>query len=157
MFTLFIVRHVIFCIFLILVILLQTGKGGGMGTAFGGASQTVFGPRGAGSFIGKITGAVAILFMLTSLILAYLSSPRNSGLAEKVSALNESLPVGEEVNLEEPQKDIADTATTKPDAAPAQENETDAGKPSAPNAVKNPVEAQGMGEKETEKEDSTAQ
>ena len=89
MFTLLVVLHVIFCVFLILVILLQTGKGGGMGAAFGGASQTVFGPRGAGSFIGKLTGIVAALFMLTSLVLAYMSSSGNSGVADKVSALND--------------------------------------------------------------------
>jgi preprotein translocase subunit SecG len=126
MFTLFIILHVIFCIFLILVILLQTGKGSGMGTAFGGASQTVFGPRGAGSFIGKITGAVAILFMLTSLILAYMSSAQSSGVADKVSALNESFrPRAEEVDLGETGKD---TAAQKPDASPDKEAQVDAGK-----------------------------
>jgi preprotein translocase subunit SecG len=83
------VLHVIFCLFLILVILLQTGKGAGMGVAFGGASQTVFGPRGAGSFIGKATGIVAALFMVTSLVLAYFSSSKSTGIAEKAEALAE--------------------------------------------------------------------
>ncbi len=91
MYTLLIVLHVIFCVFLILVILLQTGKGAGIGAAFGGGSQTVFGPRGAGSFIGKLTGIVAALFMLTSLILAYLSSSSGTGVADKVNAMNEVL------------------------------------------------------------------
>lgn len=81
------VLHVVFCVFLILVILLQTGKGAGMGVAFGGASQTVFGPRGAGSFIGKATGVVAALFMVTSLTLAWFSSSRGTGIAEKAGAL----------------------------------------------------------------------
>lgn len=89
MFTLFIVLHVIFCIFLILVILLQTGKGAGIGAAFGGGSQTVFGPRGAGSFIGKVTGTVAALFMITSIILAYLSTSGTSGVEERARALVE--------------------------------------------------------------------
>lgn len=88
--TLIIVLHSIFCVFLILVILLQTGKGAGMGAAFGGGgSQTLFGPRGAGSFIGKLTGVVAALFMLTSITLAKLSSSQRTGIADRVSALNE--------------------------------------------------------------------
>jgi preprotein translocase subunit SecG len=83
------VLHVIFCLFLILVILLQTGKGAGMGVAFGGASSTVFGPRGAGSFIGKATAIVAALFMITSLLLAWASSSKSTGIADKAGALAE--------------------------------------------------------------------
>lgn len=63
--------HVIVCIILILVILLQAGKGANMGAAFGGSSQTVFGSSGPASFLGKMTTIVAILFMLTSLTLSY--------------------------------------------------------------------------------------
>ena len=63
--------HVIVCIILILVILLQAGKGANMGAAFGGSSQTVFGSSGPASFLGKMTTVVAILFMLTSLTLSY--------------------------------------------------------------------------------------
>jgi preprotein translocase subunit SecG len=67
--------HVLVCVFLILVILLQAGKGGGMGAAFGGAgAQTVFGGRGAQTFLGKITAGAAAVFMLTSLTLAYQAS-----------------------------------------------------------------------------------
>ncbi len=103
MHTLLIVLHVIFCVFLILVILLQTGKGAGIGAAFGGgSSQTVFGPRGAGSFIGKLTGVVAALFMLSSLTLAYLSSSTATGLAEKVRerGLGEHSGQAQDVDLE---------------------------------------------------------
>ncbi len=115
MFTLFIVLHVIFCIFLILVILLQTGKGAGIGAAFGGGSQTVFGPRGAGSFIGKVTGAVAGLFMLTSMILAFLSTSRSDNVAKAVEALKaEKATAVENVSLNEPK----DTSAT-PEAVPA--------------------------------------
>ena len=68
MITLVTVIHVLVCIFLILVILLQAGKGGGMGAAFGGAgAQTVFGGRGAQTFLGKVTSVSAVIFMLTSL------------------------------------------------------------------------------------------
>ena len=64
--------HVSVCIALILLVLLQRGKGADMGAAFGGSSQTVFGSRGATSFLHKITAAAAIIFMLTSLSLAFL-------------------------------------------------------------------------------------
>jgi preprotein translocase subunit SecG len=73
------VLHILVCIFLILIILLQAGKGGGMGAAFGGAgAQTVFGGRGAQTFLGKVTSISAFLFMLTSLTLAYNSSRSKS-------------------------------------------------------------------------------
>jgi preprotein translocase subunit SecG len=69
--------HIVVCIALILIVLLQTGKGADMGAAFGvGASQTLFGSTGAGSFLGKMTTVVAVVFMLTSLILAYVSGHR---------------------------------------------------------------------------------
>jgi preprotein translocase subunit SecG len=63
--------HVLVCIILILVILLQAGKGANMGAAFGGSSQTVFGSSGPAGFLGKMTTVVAIIFMLTSLTLSY--------------------------------------------------------------------------------------
>jgi len=73
MFTFFTLLHVIVCITLILIVLLQTGKGADMGAAFGGATQTVFGSTGPAGFLNKLTTAVAILFMITSLSLCYLS------------------------------------------------------------------------------------
>lgn len=72
--TLLILLHVLVSLILILIVLLQTGKGASLGAAFGGASQTIFGSRGPGSFLGKLTTAAAIIFMLTSLVLAILSS-----------------------------------------------------------------------------------
>jgi preprotein translocase subunit SecG len=83
--TLVTVLHVVVCVFLILVILLQAGKGGG-GLGFGGgAAQTVFGGRGSQTFLGKVTSAMAAIFMITSLTLAYQSSKRTS-LMEKARA-----------------------------------------------------------------------
>jgi preprotein translocase subunit SecG len=64
--------HVAVCIALILIVLLQRGKGASMGAAFGGSSQTVFGSAGATSFLSKITAAAAVVFMITSLGLAFL-------------------------------------------------------------------------------------
>lgn len=71
---LLIVIHVVVCIALIMIVLLQTGKGADMGAAFGGgSSQTLFGSSGASTFLSKATTAAAVVFMLTSLILAYMS------------------------------------------------------------------------------------
>lgn len=63
----FIILHVLACVALILTVLLQKGKGAGMGAVFGGSSQTIFGSAGATTFLQKATTGVAILFMLTSL------------------------------------------------------------------------------------------
>jgi preprotein translocase subunit SecG len=77
--TLITVIHVFVCVFLILVILLQAGKGGGMGSIGGGAgAQTVFGGRGAQTFLGKVTSVSAAIFMLTSLSLAWNSTHTRS-------------------------------------------------------------------------------
>lgn len=73
-----IILHVVVCIALIMIVLLQTGKGADMGAAFGGgASQTLFGSTGASTFLGKATTVAAVIFMLTSLGLAYISSHRS--------------------------------------------------------------------------------
>lgn len=76
--TLVTILHVLACFVLILVVLLQAGKGANMGAAFGGSSQTVFGSSGAGTFLGKLTATVAVIFMLTSLILTYTAGHRSS-------------------------------------------------------------------------------
>jgi len=68
------VIHVFACLFLIVVVLLQTGKGADMGAVFGGGSQTLFGSSGAGNFLTKLTTGTAIAFMVTSLILSYSAS-----------------------------------------------------------------------------------
>ncbi len=70
--------HVIVSTILISMVLLQKGKGADIGAAFGGASNTVFGPRGAQSFLSKLTAGAAIIFMLTSLTLAFTTSRRSS-------------------------------------------------------------------------------
>ncbi len=71
--------HVFVCVFLVAVVLLQRGKGAEIGAVFGsGASSTVFGSRGAGNFLTKLTTGCAIVFMLTSLALSYLSNTDSS-------------------------------------------------------------------------------
>lgn len=67
--------HIIICLFLILIVLVQSGKGAQMGVTFGGgSSQTLFGSRGASTFLNKLTTATAVVFMLTSLTLAIIAS-----------------------------------------------------------------------------------
>ena len=71
--------HIIVCIGLILVVLLQTGKGAEIGAVFGGgSSSTIFGSSGAGNFLTKLTTAMAIVFMMTSLTLGYFAGQRPS-------------------------------------------------------------------------------
>jgi preprotein translocase subunit SecG len=76
--------HVIVCVFLIIVVLLQSGKAADLAGAFGGmGSQTAFGPRGSATLLSKATTASAILFMITSLSLSILAT-RGSGGAKTV-------------------------------------------------------------------------
>lgn len=76
----FIIIHVIVSIALILIVLLQTGKGADMGAAFGGgSSQTLFGSSGASTILSKATTVAAVVFMLTCLVLAYASSHQKTG------------------------------------------------------------------------------
>jgi len=71
--------HLLVTFGLILIVLLQAGKGADIGAAFGGgSSQTVFGGRGAATFLSKATSALAILFMVTSLALTVLASQRGT-------------------------------------------------------------------------------
>jgi len=84
--------HVIVSAILIGMVLLQKGKGADIGAAFGGASQTVFGPRGAQSFLAKLTTGAAILFMFTSLGLA-LTTAKKSSVMESVPAPVQTAPM----------------------------------------------------------------
>ena len=76
--TLFLtVLHVMVCLILIIVVLLQRGKGAEIGAVFGGgASTTVLGSRGAGNFMSRLTTGAAVTFMFTSLLLAYYARER---------------------------------------------------------------------------------
>jgi preprotein translocase subunit SecG len=89
-----IIIHVFICIGLILAILLQSGKGSDLGAAFGGSSQTVFGSAGAMPFLNKLTAGVAIAFMITSLLLAFIASrvPKSSIMEGKAKTQQE-MPV----------------------------------------------------------------
>src|ERR671919_2659422 len=72
------VIHVVVSIGLILVVLLQTGKGAEVGAVFGGSSSTIFGSSGAGNFLTRLTTGMAIVFMMTSLTLGYFAGRKPS-------------------------------------------------------------------------------
>ena len=78
MYTLAVTIHLIVCFLMIAAILLQAGKGAEIGASFGGSSQTVFGSRGPGTFLSKVTVGAAIVFMMSSLSLALLSKQANT-------------------------------------------------------------------------------
>src|SRR6185369_2917278 len=130
------VIHVLACLFLIVVVLLQTGKGADMGAVFGGGSQTLFGSSGAGNFLTKLTTGTAIAFMLTSLILTYgASRSPTSGLINKLPA--SSAPAPAPAPAPEPQADAGGTtaapvAPAPPPAAEAPAANAPAPAPAAP-------------------------
>ena len=76
--TLLTIVHVVVCLFLVGIVLLQHGKGADIGATFGGSSQSLFGTEGPLPLLNKITTAVAVIFMLTSVTLAYISSQSSS-------------------------------------------------------------------------------
>src|SRR5208283_402040 len=87
--------HIIAAIALVLIVLLQTGRGSEIGAAFGsGASQTLFGSSGTSGFMTRVTTIVVIVFMLTSLVLAMMySSGRSSSSRMSIPApIEEKLP-----------------------------------------------------------------
>lgn len=109
LYGLLITLHVIVATILVLMVLVQKGKGADIGAAFGGASQTLFGPRGAQSFMAKLTTSAAILFMITSFSLALTASK-----SKKSSVM-------EGIKQEQPAAPAASSAplTTPPAAQPA--------------------------------------
>lgn len=78
MITLLTIIHILACLFLIFIVLIQSSKGAELGAAFGGSSQTLFGSRGAATFLSKITTILAALFMITSLVLSIAASKGTS-------------------------------------------------------------------------------
>ena len=76
--TIAVIIHITVSLALIFIVLLQHGKGAGIGAAFGGSSQTVFGSTGAAPFLAKLTAVAAILFMVTSLGLTFLGRQKEA-------------------------------------------------------------------------------
>jgi len=84
--TAVVVLHIVVCLALVSIVLLQHGKGAGIGAAFGGSSQTVFGSTGAAPFLAKLTAVAAVLFMLTSLTLTFIGRQKEASVMDKVKA-----------------------------------------------------------------------
>ncbi len=119
--TFLIIMHVIVSFALIMIVLLQTGKGADMGAAFGGgASQTLFGSTGASTFLGKATTVAAVIFMLTSLALAYRSgmTTGDSIMVDKKAPIEQQAPPA--IPTAVPDQGAQPTAETAPPLQPAQ-------------------------------------
>lgn len=118
---LIVIIHVVVAVALILIVLLQTGKGADMGAAFGGGgSQTLFGSTGASSFLSRLTTIAAVVFMLTSLVLAYMSSHRR---AESVTS-RVSAPVTEQTGQEAGPRETVPAQEGAPETAMPMEQTT---------------------------------
>ncbi|MBQ4567386.1 MAG: preprotein translocase subunit SecG [Desulfovibrio sp.] len=76
--TLILTLHIIVCVLLVILVLLQAGKEG-MGVIFGGGNSSVFGSSGAGGILAKLTALMALIFVITSLSYTYVSSTRPEG------------------------------------------------------------------------------
>ncbi len=120
MFTVLVIVHVIVCLFLIGIVMVNVGKGSEVGAVFSG-SQAIFGGAGPGTFLNKVTTVLAILFFATSLALTYLSAKRSQGsLMEKVPKME--IPAPE----------------TAPPAVPTPETSTPAKAPETPQNIPTP-------------------
>ena len=94
MYQFILVVHILVAVVLIGLILMQCGKGAGIGASFGsGASNTVFGSQGTGSFLFKFTGILALIFFATSLILSYLVSMQSKNAALQSIPQEAGVPV----------------------------------------------------------------
>lgn len=124
------VVHAFVCVLLMLVVLIQPGKSGGLGAALGGAgAQQLFGGRGAGNFLSRATWISAVVFFMTSITLAYIATSTGDSLQDAVAA---------EVIPDQPAS-VAPPATSKPveekkTEAPAESKST-GDKPAAPAPV----------------------
>lgn len=87
MYTIVLAFHVFVCVLLILAVLMQSGKGSSLGSAFGGGSSDVFGPGAPVNIMNRITTVIAILFMITSLTLAVMSTQKTTD-----SVINSVMP-----------------------------------------------------------------
>jgi preprotein translocase subunit SecG len=115
--TLLTIAHVIVCLFLVGIVLLQHGKGADIGATFGGSSQSLFGTEGPLPLLNKITTAAAIIFMLTSVTLAYLSTEKSSSsimksvVKEQPAVVEEAKPLAQEDKVLPVAETVQETAT----------------------------------------------
>jgi preprotein translocase subunit SecG len=93
--TLILIVHLIVSLFLIVIVLIQGGKGAEMGAAFGGSSQTLFGARGAATFFSKLTTGAAVMFMISSFLLAIVTRDASVLSKEPAATQQQKSPVPE--------------------------------------------------------------
>ncbi|HEX9024408.1 MAG TPA: preprotein translocase subunit SecG [Geobacteraceae bacterium] len=122
MYILLVIVHVIVSIAMIAVVLLQSGKGAEMGASFGASgSQSVFGAGGGSTFMSKMTTGAAIIFMLTSLTLAYLSSKPGTSSIMSSKVPQKAAPQGQGAMPQPPVQGKQPAAAPAKPAQPAQQ------------------------------------
>jgi len=137
--------HIFVAVALIMIVLLQTGKGADMGIAFGGgSSQTLFGTTGAGTFLSKATTVIAVIFMITTFSLTYMWGNRNE--SSIMSDFQPPIQAGTEDTAKK--ADTQQTSTT-------QQQQNDNTSESAETEI--PVQQSEMATQQLEVKDSTAQ
>lgn len=109
--------HFFVCIFMIIVILLQAGKGADIGATFGGSSQNVFGARGAATFLSKITTIAAVIFLVTSIYLANLSKQKSTNSVLQGMSIPPQAPIAETLSAESQAESQAIVVTPESKAA----------------------------------------
>ncbi|MGD2085028.1 MAG: preprotein translocase subunit SecG [Candidatus Aminicenantes bacterium] len=138
MYSLLLGLHIIVCLLLVIVVLLQSGKAADLAGAFGGmGSQSTFGPRGAATFLSKLTTTLAVLFMVTSLSLWIFASNRSApktvveGVQPKQTTQTTQTPAAtdtekatptEDTNTKGEQQDTGNPAASTSESGTSQEN-----------------------------------
>ena len=118
--VLLVILYVLVCLFLIMVVLLQQGKGADLAGAFGGGgSQTSFGPRGTTNIMHRMTTGVFVLFVLLCLTLTILSGKRRTSVMENVPAAAPVEAAGTTEAAEPALGAVVDESATEPETEPA--------------------------------------
>ena len=119
MVTILTIVHIMVCVFLVSIVLLQHGKGADIGATFGGGGESLFGTEGPVPIMNKITTAVAVLFMVTSISLAYISA--HSTTSSVMGGYETQAPVEQAAPIAEPLPEKIPMPTTPyEEPAPAQ-------------------------------------
>ena len=118
--------HVLVSVGLILVVLLQTGKGAEVGAVFGGSSSTIFGSSGAGNFLTRLTTGMAIVFMMTSLTLGYFAGkkPTSTIFDNRTPVTEQKAPAPQSTPAPQPSAPTAGSPQTEPGAKTEQTQPT---------------------------------
>ena len=126
MYSFLIVVYVLVCFFMVIIVLLQQGKGSGMGAAFGGGGQTLFGSRGQTTPLQKITTIMAFLFMSLSVVLATMSGGADSDLYEPPAKPGQEVglqPAVGSMGDDQPAEKSDDKAAPSADKQPASDDQ----------------------------------